>query len=83
MYINQGQEGLAKFFSISTEIFKESDQIHACPADATLQQREKWTHRPHHAVVTEMMEGYLEDAESWMLTIIYSEESGDDLGTQF
>ena len=41
-------------------IFKESDRIHACPAVATLQHREKWTHRPCVAVVT-----YIENRNSY------------------
>ena len=33
--INQGQEGLTKFYSTFEEIFKESDKVHACPAVTT------------------------------------------------
>ena len=57
--INQGQEVLTKFYSILTEIFKESDRFHACPEVATPEQREELTNRPHGAVVI-----YTEDIDS-------------------
>ena len=33
--INQGQEGLTKFYSIFVGFFKESDKAHNCPSVAT------------------------------------------------
>ena len=35
--INQGQDGLTKFYIMFAEFFKESDRVHACPEDATMQ----------------------------------------------
>ena len=53
MSINKGQEDLTKFYSMFTEIFKESDRVHACPAVDTTYQREERTHHPRGALVTD------------------------------
>ena len=42
--INQGQEGLTKFYSMFAEISKDLERVHAFPEVATPQQREEWTH---------------------------------------
>ena len=56
-------------------IFKESDRIHACPAVATLQHREKWTHRPRVAVVTYIENRNSYDKDSVIPLLIYLEYS--------
>ena len=38
-FINQGQEGLTKFYSIFAEFFREWERIHTCQAVANTQQR--------------------------------------------
>ena len=57
--INQGQEGLTKFYSMLAEFFRESDRAHACPVVATPHQREEWTYHPRGAVVIKMEESDL------------------------
>ena len=52
-YINHGQEGLAKLYSMLEQFFKEPERVHTCPAVATTHQREEWTHHPRGAVVTD------------------------------
>ena len=76
--INQGQEVLTKLYGMLEEIFKESDRVHACPAVATPQQREEYTHQPHGAVVT-----YTEDSDSYdkdilMPKLIYPEDFNNE-----
>ena len=51
--INQGYEGLTKFYCMFAVNFKESDRVHTCPEVATTQQREKWNHHPQYTVVTD------------------------------
>ena len=58
-------------------IFKKSDQVHACPEVAKLQQMEEWTNQPHGAVSTYTEERNLEDEYSMMISLIYPEDSND------
>ena len=78
MSINQGQEGLTKFYSMFAEIFKESDRVHTCPEVATTQQGEEWTHHTHGAVVTYTEEINSDDKDSMMPLLIYPEESNNE-----
>ena len=59
------------------KFFKKSDRIHACPAAATPQHREEWTHRSHHVVVTDTEDIYSYDKGSVMPPLIYPEEYDD------
>ena len=78
MSINQGQEGLTKFYSMFAEFFKKSDRVHAFPAVATTQQREWWTHHPCGAVVTDTKESDSDEEDSVMPPLIYPEGFNDE-----
>ena len=69
---------MTKFYSMFAEFFKESDRAHACPAVATTQQREEWTHHPCGTLVA-----YMEDSDSYykdsvIPPLIYPEESDNE-----
>ena len=53
------------------KIFKESDRVPACPSVSTEHQKEKWTHQPRGAVVTDMEDSDLDEEDSVMPTLIY------------
>ena len=74
-FINKGQEGLTKFYSMFAENFKESDRVHAWPVVATQQQIKEWNHHPHSTVVTDTEDSNLDNEDSVMSLLIYSEES--------
>ena len=77
--MNQGQEGLTKFFrifySMFSKISKESDRVHARPAVFTTQQMEDWAHHPLGDVVTEMEERNSDKKDSMMPSLIHPEDS--------
>ena len=76
--INQGQEGLTKFYIMFTEFFKELDRFHVCPAVATPHQWEECTNQPRGAVSTYMEDINSDDKDSVMLPLIYPEESNNE-----
>ena len=73
--INQGQEGLTKFYSMFAELFKELYQVHTCPAVATSHQREGWTHQTCCAMVTDTKDRDFDDKDNLMPPLIYPEDS--------
>ena len=76
--INQGQEGLTKFYSMFVENFKESYRVHTCPEVATTHKREEWIHHPCGAVVTETEDSNLDYKDSVIPPLIYLEESENE-----
>ena len=60
------------------EYFKESNKVHACPAVATTQQREEWTHHTRDTVVTDTEDSDSDEEDSMMSLLIYPEYSNND-----
>ena len=59
-------------------VFKESDRVHACPAVATTQQRDVWTHHTRVSLVTDMEDRNLDYKYSVMPFLFYPEEYNNE-----
>ena len=53
------------------EFFKEPDGVHTCPAVATTQKREEWTHHPRGAMVTDTEDSDSDNEDSVINPLIY------------
>ena len=71
--IYQYQYVLTKCFSMFMEFSKESNRIHTFPTATTWQQRGKWTHQPHHAIVDNTDDSNLYHSYSVIPSLIYPE----------
>ena len=60
------------------EIFKKSDRIHTFPESATSQQRDEFTHQPHHAMVTDTEYSDSQNQENMFLPPIYLDYSNNE-----